>query len=207
MPQVVLENVTFSYVHVFEARRRKKTDPKKFSCCVLIDKNNASTMEALKQAQKDAINEGIAQGKWTAAMVGTLKLPIRDGDGELKMELKKGDEWVGRVFVNANSLEKYPPGIAKPEGGEAVTIKDPLEIYSGCKGHAYLSFYPFKGSESKGIAVGLNGLYKLEDGERLDGRIPASSVFADYAREDDAGNEGTDPVTPEPFSEKHSPFE
>lgn len=192
MPQVVLENVIFSYVNVFKPRPNRQGIPK-YSACILIDKNNAKAVAAAQQAQKDAIEEGIAAGKWTAAMAPTLKLPLRDGDAELKTEQRTGDEYVGRIFCNANANQDSPPGIVKPVGGQAVPITDPMEFFSGCIGHAYLSFYPFKTPESKGVAVGLNACYKLEEGERLDGRKSATSVFAAFAESE----EGTDDLTSE----------
>jgi len=191
MPTIVAENVTFSYLNIFEPRA-DLSGRMKYSACILIDKSNAKVVAAVRKAIKEAINEGIAKGFWTAAMVPTLKTPLRDGDEELATEQKSGDEYKGRIFLNANSPEKSPPGVVKAEGGLAVPIKDPLEIYSGCKGHVYLAFYPYKiKAGAKGIAVGLNGIYKLEDGDRLDGRKSAETVFSSYAEVDSTPDEDT----------------
>lgn len=185
MPQVVLKDVVFSYVNVFEPRKMDEDSPAKYSCRILIDKKNAVALKAAKAAIDAAIDEGIGKGYWTKAMKSSLKIPLRDGDEELKAELQKGPEHEGRIFFNANAREDSPPGVVKPVGGKPVPIDDPLEFFSGCIGHAYISFYPFKTKNSKGVAAGLNGCYKLREGERLDNRVPASTVFAEFAETDE----------------------
>lgn len=199
MPQVKLENITFSYVHVSQPKRNKQ-GVLKYSACVLIPKGSPAHKMALA-AQEAAIKEGIAQGKFTPAMVSTLKLPLRDGDKELETEQKSGEEYKGMVFVNANANESSPPSVSKPSQGQIVPITDPTEFYSGCKGHTQLSFYPFctEDKMSKGVAVGLNHCLKLADGQRLDGRVSADSAFADYADLEVEGDvpeetEGTGPA-------------
>lgn len=192
MPKVVLKDVTFSHVHVFNARPNKQ-GVMKFSSCILVDKSNAVTITAMKAAQEKAIQEGITLGKFTAAMIPALKLPIRDGDAELATEIKSGAEYKDRLFVNANTPEKSPPGVLKPEGGIAVPILDPLEFFSGCRGHASVSFYPYKVPDgAKGVAVGLNGCYKLAEGERLDGRENQADVFSEFASEDSSESLSTE---------------
>lgn len=199
MSKVVVENVTFSHVHVFQAKANKQ-GILKFSSAILIDKTNKTAVAAVKAAIDAAVAEGIAKGYFTAAMKSIIKLPLRDGDAELASEQKSGDEYKGRLFFNANANDTSPPGVVKPENGIAVPIKDPLEFYSGCKGHVSISFYPFKTQDgtAKGVAAGLNGCYKLADGDRLDGRENTASVFADHAEVDSANQDDTltDPVLP-----------
>ena len=61
-------------------------------------------------------------------------------------------------------------------------IMDKDEFYSGCYGRASINFYPFDAAGNKGIAVGLNNLQKMEDGERLAG---GSSAEDDFGSDED----------------------
>lgn len=177
----VTDIVVFSYTAVFEPKLNP-SNKLKYSACLLLDKSNTAEKAKWDACVDAAIKAGIKKGLFTANQRPILKLPIRDGDAELKTGIKKGDEYKGRLFVNANS--DNPPGVTKPQGGQAVAITDPLEFYSGCVGRAIISFYPYSQGGSRGIAVGLNGVYKTGEGERLDGRVNATSVFAEFAETD-----------------------
>lgn len=179
----VTDIVTFSYVNVFEPKLNQ-SNILKYSACLLLDKTNTAERKRWEECVELAIQAGIKKGKFTENQRPILKLPIRDGDEELKTGIKKGQEYAGRSFVNSNAEQDKPPQVTKPQGGQAVPIVDPLEFYSGCKGRAIISFYAFNEGGSRGIAVGLNGVYKVAEGDRLDGRVDASSVFAQYAEED-----------------------
>jgi hypothetical protein len=184
----VTDVVTFSYVKVF-APEMNPSGVLKYSATLILPKSNTKEKARWDACIEAAIKAGIAKGKFTANQKPILKLPIRDGDAELKVEKRKGDEWKNSWFINVNS--DNPPGITKPQGGQAVAIIDPLEFYSGCKGRAIVSFFPFKNGGSMGVAVGLNGCYKVADGERLDGRVNAASVFSQFAEQDSEADENT----------------
>ncbi|MGD1831019.1 MAG: DUF2815 family protein [Spirochaetaceae bacterium] len=194
----VTDIVTFSYANVFEPKLNP-SGKLKYSACLLLDKTNSAEKARWDACIDAAIQLGIKQGKFTANQRPILKTPIRDGDEELKTGIKKEESYKGRYFVNANS--DNPPGVTKPQGGVAVPIADPLEFYSGCKGRAIITFYPYSEGGSRGIAVGLNGVYKVADGDRLDGRVNASAVFSQFAEADgdlEAG-EDTGAESPQPF--------
>ena len=114
---------------------------------------------------------------------------MRDGDAEIKTGDKKaGIGYEGMVFFNCNAdgdpeSDNYsPPEITKPLNGKVVAIESQSEFYSGCQCRLAVSFYPFN-RKSKGIAVGLNAVFKTGDGKRLDGRETAKSAFSDFAAE------------------------
>ncbi len=177
------DELTFSYVKLFEPAVNQ-SGILKYSVCLLLDKSNKKEKAKWDAAITAAIEAGIAKGKFTRAQIPILKKPIRDGDAELATEVKKGAEYKERWFVNANANADSPPSIMKPQGGVAVPILDPTEFFSGCTGRAIVSFYPYDSNGSKGIAVGINGVYKTGEGERLDGRADAASVFAEFAEKD-----------------------
>ena len=125
-----------------------------------IAKINAA-IEAAKEAGKAKIAD--KNGRIPA----NLKLPMRDGD----IEHSDDPAFENMYFINANSLRK--PSIVDRDLNP---IMSQDEFYSGCYGRASINLYAFNVS-SKGIAVGLNNLQKLEDGEMLAGGSTAEEDF------------------------------
>jgi hypothetical protein len=164
--KVITGKVRFSYAHVFEPSAINEGDDKKYSVSILIPKKDLETLAKIKKAVEAAKQEG--KGKWNGKIPPVLKLPLRDGDAE-----RPDDEaYEGMMFLNASSKNK--PGIVD-ENTDPVMSKD--DFYSGCFGRASVNFYAFNVSGNKGIAVGLNNLQKLEDGDRLSGRPSAADDF------------------------------
>ena len=169
--KVVTGKVRLSYVNIFKARSFEAGGDEKYSVCVLIDKNDKTTLKKIAAAIEAAKKDGIAN-KWGGKLPAKLKMPLRDGDEERADE---AEEYEGMYFLNANSNQK--PGIVDKNLNE---ILDSTEVYSGCYGRVSVNFYPYNFNGSKGIAVGLNNVQKLEDGEPLGAtRASAESDFAD----------------------------
>ena len=175
--KVTTGEVRFSYAHVFEPASINGSEPK-YSVSILIDKKDKATLARVKKAIEAAKQAGAA--KFGGKVPTNLKTPLRDGDEE-----KEDDEvYAGKYFINANAKTK--PGIIDQYGNPII---DSTEFYSGCYGHASVTFYAFNTSGNKGIACGLNNIMKTRDGEALGGRSKAEDDFADlinsYADEDD----------------------
>lgn len=169
--KVVTGKVRFSYVNIFRARSFQQGQDEKYSICLLIDKKDKATLSKIKAAIEAAKQQGISD-KWGGKLPANLKLPLRDGDAE---RAEEAPEYEGCYFLNANSNQK--PGIVDANLNE---ILDPTEVYSGCYGRASINFFPFNSNGNKGIAVGLNNIQKLEDGEPLGAaRASAEDDFAD----------------------------
>lgn len=174
--KVVTGKVRLSYVNIFKPKKFNENDEEKYSVCVLIDKNDKQTLDKINRAVKAAIEEGISS-KWGGKKPAKLKLPLRDGDEERADEAA---EYEGMYFLNANS--KQQPGIVDRKREE---IFDSTEVYSGCYGRVSVNFYPYNFNGSKGVAVGLNHVQKLEDGEPLGAsRASAESDFSDVDFDD-----------------------
>lgn len=156
--KVVTGKVRFSYAHVFEPTSMNEGEDKKYSTAILIPKKDKKTVAAIEAAVNAAKEEGKSK-KFGGKIPAMLKLPLRDGDEE-----KPDDEvYKGMWFLNASSKKR--PGVVDADRNE---IMDKDEFYSGCYGRASLNFFAFAG-KAKGIAVGLNGVQKLEEGENLSG--------------------------------------
>ena len=170
--QVVIKNVRFCFVHVFD----KDDLSSKYSCRILIPKNSPQIPEIQKAIQY-AITAGQAVLKGRKASWEDV---LHDGDTE-----GKGEDHAGHWYLNAKSTNK--PGVVKVNktgmGGKTVEITDPGEFYSGCYGWASVGFFAFNQGVNAGITVGLNNVLKTggEDGEGngafMGGRSSAESDF------------------------------
>ncbi|MBH0328249.1 hypothetical protein ABH14_00265 [Brevibacillus brevis] len=178
--KVVTGKVRLSYAKIWEPEENDQ-GVLMYSTSVLIPKSDTATLEKIKAAVKAAAEEG-KSSKWGGKMPSNLKKPLRDGDEERPDD----PAYAGHYFFNASSKNK--PGIAKPIGkdGNGKTkfqeITDTTEVYSGCYAKVSVNFYPFDTKGNKGVAVGLNNIVKVQDGEALGGG--RSKVEDDFADED-----------------------
>lgn len=180
--KVITGKVRLSYVHVFEPRPDDDGN-EKYSCSILIPKDDKETLRKIKAAVEAAIEQG-KTSKWGGKIPANLKKPLRDGDEERPDD----PAYAGHYFLNATS--KTRPGIAKPVGKtpdgktKFQEITDSTEVYSGCYARVSLNFYPFDAKGNKGVAVGLNNIVKVQDGEFLGGRTSIQDDFADVDFDD-----------------------
>ena len=178
--KVITGEVRFSYAHVFEPASIEGSEPK-YSVSILIDKKDKATLSRVKAAVEAAKQAGLS--KFGGKVPANLKLPVRDGDTEREDD----PVYAGKYFINANAKTK--PGIVDKGGNPII---DTTEFYSGCYGHASITFYAFNTSGNKGIACGLNNIMKTRDGEMLGGRASAEDDFADLIDEDFGDDEDED---------------
>ncbi len=182
--KVVTGKVRFCYTHVFEPYAFDSAPDKAlYSVCVLIPKDDDVTLKKIADAIEAAKAEG-KTSKWNGKIPAKLWNPLRDGDEERPDE----EAFVGHFFLNAKS-NRQPNLVDRTLNA----IIDPDEFYSGCYGRADLAFYAFNTAGQTGIAVALNNLQKLSDGEPLDGRRSAEEAFSD-GFEDDSEEEGWEDI-------------
>ena len=158
-PQAIL-----SYPALYEAKPNDNGEL--FYSCALVFPPGTDLSEM--RAAADAAGREKFGAKWNPK---TFKLPFRE-DGE-----DKGYP-AGSVFINAKSKGK--PGVVdryKGPDGKPRPITDPDEMYAGALVRASVRFYGFETKGNKGVAVALNNIQKLGDGERLDGRMKAEDEF------------------------------
>lgn len=169
--KVVTGKARFCYMNAWTP---KKNDSGKevYSVTLVIPKSDKETLDKINAAISAAYSDGIDTLQGNAKKAPTLeeiKNPLRDGDEE-----REGDEiFAGSYFLNATSI--YAPGIFD---AERQVISEQDKFYSGCYGRASISFYAYNKKGGRGIACGLRGLQKLEDGERLGGFASVADDFA-----------------------------
>lgn len=105
---------------------------------------------------------------------GNYKRPIRDGAE--KAELEGYGE--GKVFANLSS--KMKPGVVFPDGSDC----NPDDIYPGCYLRATVNAYAYDMGGGRGVALGLQNIRFIRDGERLDSRTDADEDFRDVEEDD-----------------------
>jgi hypothetical protein len=172
--RVTTGKIRLSYLNVFEAKAMTEGETPKFSAAILLSKKDVATKAKADAAIQLAITQGIPK-KWKGKKPAILKLPWRDGDEE-----KPDDEaYAGHWFLNASNTKK--PILL---GTDKRPLEDPSELYSGAYARAVLTFYPFSG-KSNGVAVSLDSILKLEDGESLGGTISMADAINAFDEEDD----------------------
>ena len=165
--KVITGKVRFNYVNLIYPKKIGESRDAKYSVCLLIEKGDHETLNKIYRAIEVATME--AKDRWGEDIVKDIKSPIYDGDtlSDLKWE------FIGKYFINASS--KIKPGIVDKN---LKAITDTSEVYSGCYGRASISFYPYRIEDKVGIAIGLNNVQVLEDGEYLGNRPTAEDDFA-----------------------------
>lgn len=163
--KVITGKVRFSYAYVWEPKSIDGGD-ERYSVSLIIPKKDKKTIDTIQKAIEAAKTAGIS--KFGGKIPSNLKMPLRDGD----TERDEDENYSNSYFLNATCKTK--PGIVDRH---CQPIIDPTEFYSGCYGHASITFYAFNNNGNKGIACGLNHVMKTEDGEPLGGRAKAEDDF------------------------------
>ena len=157
-----------SYPHLVTPRAIQAGDTPKYGVALLVPKGNPAIAEILaaEQAERGA--------KWGANQPPTLKpVPMYDGDTDPKYNTETANH--GHMILSCNSVDAVPV-----IGVDGVTIQDPAVLYAGSYANAFVDVYAYpKDGQglSKGCAFGLTALQFVMDGERLDGRPDATTLF------------------------------
>lgn len=170
---VRIGEVRFSYANVFEPRPSLNGGDPKYSCAILIPKDNTQAVKLVQDAIAAAQEIG-KTSKWGGKIPRMCKSPLRDGDTE-----REDDVYEGCWFINASASTKAKPAVKILDGGIIADALDSEEFYSGCYGAAVLNFFPYSASGNNGVGAGLNVVLKTRDGEKLSGGINADAALAD----------------------------
>lgn len=162
----------FSYLYVWEPKIAPGATTPKYSVALLIKKSDTALVAQIQAAIKEAYEGGVT--KFGGKLPTVWKNPLRDGDAERPED----ENYTGMWFINANSNDapEVFSRYAGPDGKPAL-ITDKKQVYSGCYGKASVNFYAFNTNGNKGVAAGLNGIQKLEDGEPLSGGGSSAGDF------------------------------
>ncbi len=171
MNKITTPEALLSYEHLFEPTSPEGSGAEpQYSACLVFNKE--TDLSDLKKAVDDT-----GRGKWgekydSLKESGSLRLPFRTD------RLKEKGYQPGSIYLNVRSKQK--PGIASKYAGpdgKPQLITDHAEVYSGCKVRATLNVFAYDKAGKRGVSFGLNNVQKLDDGERLDGRLKAEDDF------------------------------
>lgn len=138
-------------------------------------------------------NDKVRWKKLIAALDAESKKAFKMGWKDLPANYRKGirdglekPELEGFVKGTrfASLTTKNPPGVAKYMGSGQPDIAihpehgNQDEVYSGAYYQATVNVFSFN-NKGKGVALGLQNIRKVRDGERLDGRRNATEDFED----------------------------
>ncbi|EAC6780062.1 TPA: DUF2815 family protein [Listeria monocytogenes] len=174
--KVVTREVRLSFVHLLEPHAYEGQE-EKYSTMILIPKSDEETVAKIKDAQKAALEQGIAS-KWGGKKPSNLKTTLRDGDAE--MDTEERPEFAEHYFMNVSS--KTAPGILDKAKQKTVS---PDDVYSGVYARVSINFFAYNTAGNKGISAGLNNVMVLGKGDYLGGRASADSDFAEFEPLDD----------------------
>jgi hypothetical protein len=162
-----------SYPNVFEPRLNDQSGKMEYTMVALFEKGaNLDELKALVKKAAEA-EFGTDQKKWPK----NLRSPFRD-QGEREKELEDGTKIMpegyvkGAVFINLKN--KVQPGLVD---ADRKAILDPAEFYAGCWARATVSVFGYS-KGSPGVAIWMNNVQKLADGEPISGRPRAEDEFA-----------------------------
>ena len=165
-----------SFPQLFVPKAMQEGQTPKYSVSAVFE---PSTFNAADKARWDAILALLDETslekfkKKVGDLPGNFKRAIRDG-------AEKGDlEGYGEGKVFANLSSRMKPGVVDANGNDMA----PDDIYPGCYMRATVSAYAYDQGGGKGIALGLQNVRFIRDGERLDARTDAGEDFKDV--EDD----------------------
>lgn len=168
--KLITPKAILSYPHLFEPKSIDDGGDLKYSCALVFPPG--TDMSAMEKAAELAASEKFNEKELALLKkTGKLKMPFRT-DTEDKGYLD------GSVFFNATS--KTQPGMVQPfagKDGRPAPLTDEKDLYAGCFVRASVNFYGYDTKGNKGVAVGLNNLQKMGEGERLDFRKSAQDEF------------------------------
>lgn len=183
---IKLKTPTFraSFANVFKPRVPFEGQEPVYSVETLFDKKDKENgdMKWLKAAIKQVADAKWGPGKYPK----NFKSPIKDGDE------KELEGYAGHWFLTVKSKQK--PGVVDKNLDEII---EPSEFYSGCYARATVVVKTYSTAGNNGVAVYLQNLQKVKDGEAFSGKRNAKDDFdtleelgdGDESRAEDASDE------------------
>jgi len=168
-----------SYVNVFYPN-----DKGKYNITFLFPKSDADTVKKIQTA-REAARITLGPKKWGSA-IPKPAFVVYDGDGVRPSDgMPFGDECKG-MFVFTASCAAFdkkgnalpPPFVLKKLNGEIIKIIDTTEFYSGCYCRVSCNVFAYNVEGKKGLGLGLNSMFFVRDGERLDNRVDPETDWA-----------------------------
>lgn len=174
-----------SYFNGLEAALDDKDEPdgpKSYKSAILIPKDSPKkAITVVLQAIKDCVALGI-ETKWKGKKPANLQLPLNNGDEKAEEDEEKYGAYAGMHHMSAKKQERQ--GRPKLKANRKI-VEEAGIIESGDWCLFDITFYPFA-NKKKGVAVALNAVTLIEEGERFAGGPSEDSI--DEAADDMYGD-------------------
>ena len=179
---VMTPPATANWINIFKSSFHKD-DPKKvlkFSIELLFDKD-AKNVEDSKSLKPLVEAWEVAKKKeWGDNVPRKCRSPFRDGDNEEDFE---GDhykgKWVVKFSTNDNPKFPAPTVYKKLPGEEQGYLKDPKELYSGCKVRVTGTAGAYTTGQN-GVKFYLENVCKVAEGEPIEGVAQSHDARDDF---------------------------
>lgn len=175
-----------SYFHGLVATPDDSDKPEQgssFKSAILIPKDSPKqAIAVVLNAIKKTVQIGIKK-KWNGTKPSELRLPWRNGDEKAADDKEKYEAYAGNYHMTAKKRESQGQPSLKAYG-KKVEANGVIESGDWCLFD--ITFYPFN-NKSKGVAVALNGVTLIEEGERFSGGPSGDSI--DKAAQDLYGDD------------------
>lgn len=168
MAKVVTGKVRASFFKADIGEVNKLNGKHEYSVQIIINKDDAETVSAIKSAAKQALVE-----KFGDKIPKNIRNPLRDGDTETNQDGEpKGVVYEEKYFMNVKSNKR--PGIINTKGVEVADGK----IKSGDYIRVSLNAFGYSNAGNNGVSFGLNNVLFVEEGESIgSGRTTAADDF------------------------------
>ena len=186
--KAILRNVRLSYCNLLEPSSFDKEEPR-YRTDVIIPKNDTKNIEAIKFAISEAIKgaqepKGSLAGKdlKTAKANGKWHSVLKDGD----VERPEDEAYKNSYFLSAWKASKDGQPDIIDLTGKHITKDTPdanEKIYSGCYATISVNFFGYENRGNMGTGSSIGNVLTFEKGEKLGGKIEATSEFADDIKE------------------------
>lgn len=182
-----------SYVNAFYAKQINGQGEPKFSCTIVLPKQDPQTkafIEKLKALFTKAQIEKL--GSVLPDAILKKKYPIKDGDVWTNGKGETESAYAKCFFIPATNTRQPGLKVMLPDGTKrnAEAPGDVPLFYSGAYYYASVGVYCYDNKFGKGVSVNLSGLMWVKDGQKIGGGFKESD-FDDakpVAREGESGD-------------------
>lgn len=169
--------VRLAYAHIETPAINKATGKNEYSAVLLVPKESEKGklfIEKFKAHCDEIKASDKAKNKWGSSFnPARVKYPIKDSD---EYETLPKGCWA----INAKNTRLPDLRNAAKEVERDLSV-----FYSGCYVQATITVYPFAADSNKGLAVWLDGVRKISEGERFVGTVITEESYDDSLLDDE----------------------
>lgn len=171
MTKIITPLFRGSFVTLMEPKAFSPDQAAKYSMVIALPKEDKFFAELQTKIEEAAM------AKW-GEIPKKLKTFLKDGDEE-----DEKYDWQGKTVFTASNKSK-PGVVVRSEDGQLVEPMTNEEIYSGAFYKASVRPYAYEYNKTKGVAISLDNVCKVKDGEKFTSRTSATEDFADFVEGD-----------------------